>query len=249
MAPGPMLTLNLSKKILWILGLVVSTLIIAHLATQVLKFHFGHNYQLGFERLFNLDRENNIPTWYASSALLLSSALLMLIWRLRKAQADPDARYWVALAAIFSYLSVDEAASIHETVVHEMVLTLMPTLNASGYLFYPWVLAGSAFALVVGLSYLRFLFRLPSKTRWGFLLSGLLYVGGAVGLDLVEGNYEDQYGREHFTYTMLVACEESLEMLGILLFLCSLYGYMTVSHPAFRVVMGHAAPEDRRLRS
>ncbi len=193
--------------------------------------------------------KNNIPTWYASSALLLSSAVLTLIWRLRKQQADPDAGYWVALAAIFLYLSVDEAAMLHETLIHEMVLKLMPTLDAHGYLLYPWVLAGSAFALVIGLSYLRFLFRLPSKTRWGFLLSGLIYVGGAVGLDLVEGTYDDQYGREHFVYAMLVAFEESLEMVGILLFLCSLYGYMTVSHPAFRVVMGHADPEDRLIRS
>jgi hypothetical protein len=121
----------------------------------------------------------------------------------------------------------------------------MPRLDASGYLFYPWVLAGSAFALIIALSYLRFLFRLPSKTRWGFLLSGLIYVGGAVGLELVGANYDDQYGREHFVYAMLVALEESMELFGVLLFLSSLHGYMTASFPAFGVVMGRADLEDR----
>ena len=241
-----MLTIVLPKRLIKILSLVIVGLLLAHVSTQVLKFHFGHNYQLGFELLFNLDRENNFPTWYASSALLLCSAVLTLIWRLRKQQADPDAGYWVALAVIFLCLSIDESASLHETLVYHAVLNLLPTLDATGYLLYPWVLAGGAFALVVGLSCLRFLFRLSSKTRWGFVLSGLVYVGGAVGLDLVEGKYEDQHGgREQFGYAMLVALEESMEMFGILLFLYSLYGYMTASLPAFGVVMERVALEDR----
>jgi hypothetical protein len=243
-------TIVLPKGLIKILVLAIAGLLVAHLATQVLKYHFGHNYQAGLERLFNLDGENNIPSWYASSALLLCSAFLWLIWRLRQQQADRDAPYWVALSLIFLFLSIDEAASIHESLVYHSVLYLLPGLDATGYLLYPWVLAGGAFALIVAFSCLRFLFRLPSKTRWGFVLSGLLYVGGALGLDLLEGKFEYQHeGREQFPYALLVAVEESLEMLGILLFLYSLYEFMTAAHPAFQVTTRPAVLADECTRS
>jgi uncharacterized membrane protein YhdT len=243
-------TIVLPKGLIKILVAAIAGLHLAHLATQVLKYHFGHNYQAGLERLFNLDGENNIPSWYASSALLLCSAFLWLIWQLRQQQADRDARYWMALSLIFLFLSIDEAASIHETLVYHSVLYLLPSLDATGYLLYPWVLAGGAFALIVAFSCLRFLFRLPSKTRWRFVLSGLIYVGGAVGLDLLEGEFEYQHeGREQFPYALLVAVEESLEMLGILLFLYSLYEFMTAAHPAFQVTTRPAVLEDECARS
>ena len=238
-ADVPTPTIVLSKRLINILALVAVCLLLAHVSSQVLKFRFSHTHQLGFERLFNLDGENNIPSWYASSTLLFCSAVLMLIWRIRKQQADPDAPYWVVLATIFLGLSLDEAASLHETLVYRTVLALLPNLDQTGYLLYPWVLVGSAFAFIVGLSCVRFLFRLPSPTRWGFIMSGAVYVGGAVGLDFVEGKYEYQHaGREEFGYAMLVALEESMEMFGILLFLYSLYGYMTACFPAFGVGIG-----------
>jgi hypothetical protein len=67
------------KKLALGFTLVVLSLIVAHVCVQDLKFFLGHDTQLGFERQFNLERENNIPTWYSSFALLLSAMLLGII--------------------------------------------------------------------------------------------------------------------------------------------------------------------------
>jgi hypothetical protein len=240
---------NLPRKILWVLGLIVSTLIMAHLASQVLKYHYGYYTQIGLERLLNLDGENNIPSWYASSTLLLCSGVLAFIWSLRRQQSDPDARYWCILAAIFLYLSIDEAASIHETVVEHIIWRIWPTLDTRGYSHYPWVFAGAAFVLIVGLSFLRFLFRLPSRTRLGFVVSGLVFVGGALGIDILEANHDDRYGRQTFGFAMFVAAEEGMEMIGVLIYLQTLFVYIFSCVPDTPVLprpmpfTGSAAPD------
>jgi hypothetical protein len=243
-----MFTLNLSKKLLWILGLVVSALIIAHLATQVLKYHYGYYTQLGLERLVNLDGENNIPSWYASSALLLCSGVLAFIGSLQRRHSQPDAGYWVILAAIFLYLSIDEAASIHETVIQGILWRLWPTLDTRGSLHYPWVLAGAVFVLFVGLILLRFLIRLPPRTRWGFVVSGVVFVSGALGVEVLEANHDVRYGQQTFGFAMFVAVEEGMEMIGVLIFLHTLLAYIATylsDTPVLLRIVGFAAPRPR----
>jgi hypothetical protein len=69
--------------------------------------------------------------------------------------------------------------------------------------------------LLFAVMYLKFLFHLPTQTRWRFIIAGLVYVGGAAGVDIPEGYYEALYGTETMTYSLLVTLEESLEMAGI----------------------------------
>lgn len=124
------------------------------------------------------------------------------------------------------YLSIDEAASIHETVVEHITWRIWPTLDTRGYSHYPWVFAGAAFVLIVGVTFLRFLFRLPSRTRLGFVVSGLIFVGGALGIDILQANHDDRYGRQTFGFAMFVAVEEGMEMTGVLIFLQTLFVYI-----------------------
>lgn len=70
--PLSYLSLTISpRKLALALTMVVLSLVVAHVCVQYIKFFLGHDAQLGFERQFNLVKENNIPTWYSSSALLL----------------------------------------------------------------------------------------------------------------------------------------------------------------------------------
>lgn len=228
------------RTLLSLLSLLALSLLLAHLITQALKYFWGHDYQLGFERLFNLDRENNIPSWYSSSALLLCSALLAMIWLAKKQARERYVAHWAALSMIFLALSLDEAASLHERAIDP----LRQALHATGYLYYTWVVPGIALVLVIGLCYLPFLAHLPTRTRRLCLLAGSLYVGGAVGVEMLGAQYhslhgvDTQAGVDTMAYALIVACEEGLELLGILVFIYALSSYLGSSIGPIRLVFG-----------
>ena len=50
----------------------------------------------------------------------------------------------------------------------------------------PWVIPALLAVTVFALVYLRFLFALPNRFRWLFILAAVLYVGGAAGLQMLR---------------------------------------------------------------
>ena len=247
---SPLMTLVVSpKKAAFVLTLLVFCLILGYLATQFVWYFTGHDYQLGLAAELDLNGENNIPAWYSSSALLLCAVLLAVIGLAKKRGKDLYSGQWLAMAAIFLYLSMDEAASIHETIGS----LIMPALKASGYLggylHYPksrgslvmiaWVIFGTIAVLIFLLAYLRFLAHLPTKTRNLFLIAGTLYVGGALGVELLAARYYDLYGYQTLTYAMLVICEESFEMLGVVVFIYTLFSYLGSSVTGLRILISN----------
>src|SRR6266545_5147574 len=65
-------------------------------------------------KLFDVNSENNVPTWF-SSLLLFGDALLAgLVAALVRRAGGRDAGHWAALAVLLSLLSLDEVASLHE---------------------------------------------------------------------------------------------------------------------------------------
>ncbi len=134
----------------------------------------------GFVGLLNVDAESNIPTW-ASAALLLMSALAL--WGVSvsaRAAGDPWQRHWAVLALAACYLSVDESVSLHERAGNFVAMVIDDRL-----LVFGWVLLGGPLVAVFGFTYLRFLRALPRGTRHLMVLAGVLYVGGALGMEIV----------------------------------------------------------------
>ena len=72
------------------------------------------------------------------------------------------------------------------------------------------------------MSYVRFLFHLPRGTRIRVALAGALFVGGALGVELVLGVWAEAHGEDNFVWEMLGLVEESMELMGSSLFLYAL---------------------------
>jgi hypothetical protein len=181
-------------------------------------------------RMFEMGLESSLPTWYQSFAMLFSSVLLFVIaWAKRQVQG-PYVRHWTFLAAIFLLFSLDEVAMFHE----RLGQTLGFFFSGSGPLLYLWVVPGALFTLTVGLSYLRFLGHLPYDTRRLIILAGGIFVGGALGVEMICAWYEDNYGIT-FVYRLLDTTEEILEKLGIVLFIYALLDYLQREVPEFRL--------------
>ena len=206
------------KQIAQTLCLIALTLVFLHLTTQTLRIYAGHPNQLGFERQFNLNQENNIPTWFSSSMFLACSLLLGVIgWAKRTKRGD--ARGWLSLAVVFLYLSMDEASSLHEMIIPLGNALLERTGFSSPYLFYSWLPFGATVTAIIGFLYVPFLRNLPKDTRLRFLLAACVYLGGAVGMEMVGGAIAYYSGTDGMPYAIEVAAEEGLEMLGIITFL------------------------------
>ncbi len=217
-----------------VLTLVVLCLTFASIAAQFSVYRLGYEDPFGFASLFDVDSESNIPTWYASSTLLLCSILLASIAYAKKIDSDRYFLHWGVLSIIFLYLSMDEAASIHEIADDP----LRSALNASGFLYFTWVVLGAAFVLIFVLVYLRFLADLPVRTRHLFLVAGMLYVGGAIGMELVGGRYADLYGMQNFVYALIATVEEFLEMAGVVVFIFALLSYISAHLKDVQVHVG-----------
>jgi hypothetical protein len=81
------------------------------------------------------------------------------------------------------------------------------------------------------------LLSLPGSTALLFTLAGLMYVGGAVGMEVIGGKYDDIYGNDDMTYQMLTIVEETLEKLGLAVFLFALLRYLSRGRPYLRVTI------------
>ena len=217
-----MITLS-PRQITRFLLFIVLGLVLASLAGQFSKYYLNHATLLGLIPRFNVDAENNIPTWYSSFALLFCSALLAIIASAKRLKGDRFTRHWIALSVIFLYLSLDEVASIHELLIEP----LRSLLDASGFLYFTWVIPGAIFVVICLLLFLQFLRSLPAKTRRLFLLAGTIFVTGALGVELVGGYYAESSSQNNMTYAMITTIEESLEMVGIVVFIYALLSYMS----------------------
>ncbi|WP_176428849.1 hypothetical protein [Nodularia sp. NIES-3585] len=173
---------------------------------------------------FNLDKENNFPTLYSSLALLFSSILLAIIGYDRQIKITRYARKWQALSWIFLLLSLDEITSLHENLIEPM----RRNFNLSGFLHFGWVLPIGTLVIIFVISFMKFLFHLPLKIRILFIIAGIVFISGALVLEMIGGKYVDLYGEDNFTYSVITTIEEGLEMAGIVIFINALLKYMNL---------------------
>ncbi len=117
--------------------------------------------------------------------------------------------------------------------IHERINTALKISLNTGAFYFPWVLLGAAFALIVACTYVRFLRHLPGDTRRLFLLGGALFVGGAVGIEIIGGIYVVRFGATN-PYAVISATEELLEMLGVIVFLHAVMSYLGSEEACFQ---------------
>jgi hypothetical protein len=164
----------------------------------------GHETLVAF---FSLSFEHNLPTWY-SSALLLACAIALGSVAIRTSTRRAQ---WWALAGVFAYLSLDESVEIHEH--------LGGLLRLHGPLYYSWIVPAAAFVVAFVAVFARFLASLPRATRVRFIAAGIVYVGGALVMELPLGWWAERHGDENLGYALIDWVEEMLELTGASMFL------------------------------
>ncbi len=172
--------------------------------------------------LFSVNLEQSIPTWYNALILTIAGTLLAVIAVAKQAQRDRFRIYWIGLAVIFFYLSMDESAVIHE-ILSDPLQTLF---HSTGYLAFGWQIAAAPLVVLFALVYLRFLLHLPAGTRNLFILAGGLYVGGALIVDAISANEWVHDNGITLFYLAIGTLEELFEMQGVVVFIYALLRYL-----------------------
>ncbi len=74
----------------------------------------GHSDLGGLGARFDTAEEANLPTWFSAVLLLAAGALCAVIGWARRAGGRAWAGRWMLLGIVFTCLSADEAAQLHE---------------------------------------------------------------------------------------------------------------------------------------
>ena len=117
---------------------LAALLILAHLLLAWLRFAGGHASVWGLVPMFNLDEEQNVPTFFSSTLLLISACLLSVIARAQHWHNMKFALHWTILASVFFLLALDEASGIHELIS----FNIKRFYHTTGVFFYAWVIPG-----------------------------------------------------------------------------------------------------------
>jgi len=196
------------------LGAVAAALVIVHLLAMQAYFNpalgLDERFDLHYWQLaiFDLDEEESFGTWFSTGILFFAGVLLLNQARALRANGPSEHRWWCVLGLAFVFLSVDEVVGLHE---------LMNTLMGDK----PWTVVGFPVLVLVGLSYLPFLWRYRGRTAVLFVVAGLIYGGGAVG---VEHYTDSEVNSLH--YNMWTALEEGMEMYGVIVLIYAVLDFM-----------------------
>ena len=152
------------------------------------------------------------------SSLLFCIAFFLFYLLFKKEKIN----YWLGLCIIFLFLAFDESAKIHES-IGDFTENFV---NASGYLFYPWVLSYSLFVMVFALIYAKFFLKMPKKIFLSFMLSAIIFLTGAIIFDMLGGYEADLNNENTLIYCIYYTIEESLEMFGLIYLISILLGLL-----------------------
>jgi hypothetical protein len=210
------------------LVLTVIALILAIVSWAVVAYEWSlgvdNNYWVAeASSLFNVTFEGNVPTWYTTLLFLVGALFSLLITGYALQNQSKWRFHWIGLTLLFLYLSLDEAAAVHEM----FTTPTREAFNTTGYLYFSWMLVGIPAAIIVALVFLPFVLSLPQYTRIAFFLAGFVFLIGSVGVETIGAKIWYENGQLATpNYVAVGGVEEFLEMFGVILAIYGLLAYL-----------------------
>ena len=211
------------KQVFKYLTIVVIILALVSIPIQIGKYIF--DYRAAWTRMFNLDREMNLPTWYSALMLAFAALLLRIISINKKHQKERYLRHWKFLSILFLFLAFDELFQIHEIFIIKDISRMLP-----GIFYSVWVIPYGIALIVFAQKYWKFTRDLPHQTRLHFIIAAILYIGGALGMEIIGSYWTDLEGQQNLVYALMATLEEVMEMMGIIVLIYGLLNYIKAWH-------------------
>ncbi|WP_371173956.1 hypothetical protein [Buchananella felis] len=159
---------------------------------------------------FNVGGEYNLSSWWAASQwIILAVAAVFVAFLSRRFWF-----MWLLIAAVALYGSADEATEIHEE-FWSYGDAITPYL-AYDFFSYRWAVFGSVVVIAVPVLLAPLLYRLPLDVLKRLVIAGLVFVGGAVGVETLSGHLDPILGPMTSKMLAIIHIEEYLELLGVI---------------------------------
>jgi hypothetical protein len=191
-----------------------------------------------------VDFEQSIPTLYSALMFVVSSVLFGAIAHAHARGDRAFVPFWVFLCLLSVVLALDEFGSLHErmTVLFRELLDIR-----GGLLFhYTWVVPGAAVVALLVAAFIPFLRHLPRTTRHGLGGAAILFITGAIGVELLGGFFAADEGKLNMGFVLIVTVEEALEMVGLAVLTATLLAYIPVGLPDAAWLLRVADRPDRQ---
>lgn len=198
----------------WLVGLTVAGM----LAVVAARAFLGRDSLMGFSQRFDPRFEGTVHAWLGSLLLGGCAVLLAIIATHQRARLS---RQWLVLSLGFLFLSADELLQLHEGLSR-----VTKAIFGSGSAPHLWAVIGLIGAVALLFAYLPFLRQLPPTFRKRFLIAGAVYLGGAIGFELLGGLYGTLVRPNDRYYVFLAVIEETLELVGVSMFMVALLDYI-----------------------
>lgn len=216
-----------STRLLWTLLAAIGIVLGLHLLLQYLNLQVfyqqnGQVYELS--NRFDLDDESSVPSWFSQALFLAIGAGAGLAAYLQTNK--PIRRLWQVIAALGLLFSIDEVSTLHEHVLQTVHVLFFKDASPTG-LANAWWLVAPFILLAGGWMLWKMMRLLPRRTMLLFGIAGLAFLSGAIVIDLLTSIVP----RETFlNQGILVASEETLELLGTATALYAIINYLETRH-------------------
>lgn len=164
--------------------------------------------------LFDLNRENSLPTWFSTTQLFTVGVLFVLAAMNNRQKAFLSNSALLVAGAGFILLSADEGAQLHEHLDYMARHFGRQSLLFGGK-WGAWILVYVAFGLLVvalGAKHLKALWRNFNSVAVVMLAGAVVYVTGAAGFEIASFPFRNSGTNLDLSTIVL---EEFLEMLGV----------------------------------
>ncbi len=210
-------------------------LLVAHVISVIMNFVYGHNYVKGLVPLFDFAREGNVPTYFSSLLLLFNGTLFFIVWKSTN-PIESHRFVWLMLSVIFCFLSLDEFAMLHDLLINPF----RNMLGASGFFSHAWVIPYGIAVLLLAFLILPGIWRLGKRFIVLFFSSAACYLGGAIGVEMLSANYFEKSGLvQGGSMRVFQTFEESLEIIGLLILVHTLFSLIRTKCGGFTIVMAN----------
>lgn len=222
----------------------VGVLVVASIVAMLVSHVMGRSaHDVRVAQMFYLDGERNVPTAFSTFLLLTAATLLALAADVERRRGRSTGLWWV-MAVGFVTMALDEAWSFHE----RLTAPVKRMLGGEVELYYAWVIPAILLLVVLTPLLLRFLASLTPPTRLRLLVAGIVYVGATVGIEFLEGWYDERHGDRTLLSGCISTVQESLEMIGVVLFIRALLIHLGENAREVRISFEEPATQEDGVR-
>ncbi|MBW3568904.1 hypothetical protein KY385_02120 [Candidatus Parcubacteria bacterium] len=232
--PKKQINKSYAMRLLRILLSATVLIFFMHLLLQYLNwlvFYQQNGLVYELANRFDLDDESSVPTWFSQILFFLIGVLALLAAYL-EAKIAPR-RLWQVIGAVGLIFSIDEVAGLHEFVLQSLHVLFFkdatPTSSDNA-----WLLIAPIILLAASVFAWKMWRLLPRRTLFLFVAAGSIFLVGAIAVDMLTSVVP----RESFlNQGMLVAFEETLELLGTVIVVYAIVDFLEIHH---RMALGKA---------